>query len=267
MKFLKRRKANRKVETRAVTWQRPARWLAMAMVLGVAGHALFEQIVAAGYEEFRYLEVQGELQNVSAEDIRQVLAPHIAKGFLDFDIEAAKAAVVELSWVKDASLRRGWPGVLHVQVFEQQAVASWFGTALMNADGDVFVDGAVGYSGVLPDIGGPAGRQRDVLARLAELHAAVTPQDMQLRRFYVTDRRAERFWLDSGIEVRLGRRDHAKRLQRFLDVAWPRLAARQQDIDYIDMRYTNGFAVGWKEPAADDANDVSGEIGNVQENG
>ncbi|MDX1454457.1 MAG: cell division protein FtsQ/DivIB [Gammaproteobacteria bacterium] len=267
MKFLKRRKSNRKVEKRPLNWQRPASWLAVVLVLGVAGHVLFQQIVAAGYEEFRYLEVQGELNNVSVDEVQRALAPHIEKGFLDFDIEAAKAAVVDLPWVRDASLRRGWPGVLHVQVIEEQAVASWFGTSLLNADGEVFVDGAVGYSGVLPDVGGPAGRQGDVLARLAELREFLGLKSMDLRRLYVTDRRAERFWLGNGIEVRLGRRDHEVRLQRFVEIAWPTLAERLNEIEYIDMRYTNGFAVGWKAPAADDANDVSGETGNVQENG
>jgi cell division protein FtsQ len=52
--------------------------------------------------------------------------------------------------------------------------------------------------------------------------------------------------LDNGIEVRLGREDATERLARFSALALPALAAKLATVAYVDMRYTNGFAVGWK---------------------
>lgn len=271
MKWFRRRKANRKVRDEAENtprnWRRPLTAFAVIALLGAGGYGAWDTIVSAGYEEFRTLEITGPMRNVDAAEVQQALAEHLDNGFLDFNIVAAKEDVVALQWVQDAALRRGWPGVLHVQIEEQEPVATWFGTSLLNNDGEVFVDGAVGYSGVLPDIGGPAGTQVTLLERMRELQAELTDRSLALKRFYLTERRAERLWLANGIEVRLGRRDYEARLQRFVDIAWPALRNRAAAIEYVDMRYTNGFAVGWKQEQPDDAGTASGEVRNVQENG
>ena len=52
--------------------------------------------------------------------------------------------------------------------------------------------------------------------------------------------------LSNGIEVRLGRRDVADRTDLFLDVVADIISSRAADIDYVDMRYSNGFTIGWK---------------------
>ena len=52
--------------------------------------------------------------------------------------------------------------------------------------------------------------------------------------------------LDSGVTVRLGRRDVDQRLERFIRTASQVMAHRFRDINYVDMRYSNGFAIGWR---------------------
>jgi cell division protein FtsQ len=52
--------------------------------------------------------------------------------------------------------------------------------------------------------------------------------------------------LGNGIAVRLGRRDVAERTNLFLDVVADIITGRAADIEYVDMRYGNGFTVGWK---------------------
>lgn len=277
MKWLRRdnkskRKPNRKLsgEAEAVqqrNWRRPLALVLGMAAFGAAGYGLWQAVVAAGYEEFKALEISGPMRNVSADDVQNALAVHLENGFLDFNIVAAKEDVVALPWVADASLRRGWPGILHVQIQEQQPVATWFGTSLLNSQGEVFVDGAVGYSGVLPDVGGPDGMQVELLQRLQELQDELVVRELGVKRLYLTERRAERLWLDNGIEVRLGRRDYEDRLNRFVHVAWPALREQARTINYVDMRYTNGFAVGWKQEKSGDAQNASGEGRNVQENG
>ena len=45
----------------------------------------------------------------------------------------------------------------------------------------------------------------------------------------------------------LGRREIDERLYRFFDVVAPALANDLKRVAYVDLRYTNGFAVGWRE--------------------
>jgi cell division protein FtsQ len=56
--------------------------------------------------------------------------------------------------------------------------------------------------------------------------------------------------LDSGVTVRLGRRDVDERIDRFIRTASQVIAHRVTDISYVDMRYSNGFAIGWRQSAA-----------------
>lgn len=249
MKWLRRRKPNRRNEPSDAVpsrWPRRIAFGASVLVMAAAAGAFGVYLGNLEQEKFKALEVSGELERVSAEEVRDVLAPYVAQGFAGIDLRVARESLEALPWIAQASVRREWPGTLLVDVVEEEPIATWFGTALMNANGQVFVDGAAGYSGVLPDVGGPRGSQPDMVGRLQELRHETGARGLELRRLLRTDRRAERFWLANGIEVRLGRRDVEARLDRFLDVAWPRLAARASEIAYVDMRYTNGFAVGWK---------------------
>ena len=53
-----------------------------------------------------------------------------------------------------------------------------------------------------------------------------------------------------GLQVRLGRQDVKDRLERFIRLASPMVAKRVAEINYVDMRYTNGFSVGWNARSA-----------------
>ena len=48
--------------------------------------------------------------------------------------------------------------------------------------------------------------------------------------------------------VRLGRQDVERRLERFIAIASPVVAARAGEINYVDLRYSNGFSIGWNAP-------------------
>ena len=52
--------------------------------------------------------------------------------------------------------------------------------------------------------------------------------------------------LDNGVRVRLGRRQVDERFERFVAAALRLVVQRPAEMSYVDMRYTNGFAVGWR---------------------
>ena len=56
--------------------------------------------------------------------------------------------------------------------------------------------------------------------------------------------------LANGVVVKLGRQAVTDRLERFIRLASPLVAKRLAEIKYVDMRYTNGFSVGWNERSA-----------------
>lgn len=267
MKWLRNRKANRKREAvEPLNWQRPARVVIGLALMGGVAWLVHAYLAQSDWERFHTLEVTGEMSRIDVREVQALLAPYLESGFAQIDIREAQRALEAHQWVAAAGVRRKWPGTLVVELDEEKPVATWFGTSLLNAQGKVFVDGATGYSGVLPDIGGPMGAQMEMIQRLAEISSHLDVRGLNVRRIVKSDRRAERFWLENGIEIRLGRRDTEHRLNRFLHTAWPALEAQADKISYIDMRYTNGFAVGWKN-SKNEGGQAPGDRSNVQENG
>ena len=53
--------------------------------------------------------------------------------------------------------------------------------------------------------------------------------------------------LNNGIRVRLGASTVDRRIERFFVALDQVVASQAEFVDYIDMRYTNGFAIGWKD--------------------
>jgi cell division protein FtsQ len=51
--------------------------------------------------------------------------------------------------------------------------------------------------------------------------------------------------LHNGVNVRLGRRNVDERTDLFLDIVADIITGRAAEIEYVDMRYSNGFTIGW----------------------
>jgi len=57
--------------------------------------------------------------------------------------------------------------------------------------------------------------------------------------------------LKNGITLKLGKEQKLERIQLFLK-AFPRIAKKYEikTVDYIDLRYDTGLAIGWKKDTA-----------------
>ena len=86
--------------------------------------------------------------------------------------------------------------------------------------------------------------------RYLEIRKHLIPLGLDLRRVSLDARGAWNLTLSNGVEIRLGRRDTDERSQLFLDVVADVVASRETDIKFVDMRYSNGFSIGWDEGAS-----------------
>ena len=98
----------------------------------------------------------------------------------------------------------------------------------------------------LPLLEGPDGSEHQVAQLYLDTSAQLAPIGLRLTRVSLDARGAWELALSNNVTVRLGRQDVYHRLNRFVHAASPVIAARSNDVAYVDMRYSNGFAVGWK---------------------
>lgn len=238
----------RQDEAKKTPWLRYAA-LAVGLVLLLGGTVMLPGWLAGlKSAQFSELVVRGRLLHVAPEEIHAATRPYLAAGFIAVDMAALQHAVEKLPWVAQARLRREWPGKLFITVIEEQPVAVWQGRALLNGQGQVFLQDVGVYAGQLPDLHGPDGTQLLMLQAYTGMQQELAVARARLARLTLSERRAWRLVLADGAEVRLGRQDAERRLQRFVRVALPVLRPQLERVRYVDMRYTNGFAVGFKQP-------------------
>ena len=87
----------------------------------------------------------------------------------------------------------------------------------------------------------------EVAGRYLAMREQLISIGLDLREVTLDARGAWQLILTNGVNVRLGRRDVDDRAALFLDVAAGIVASREAEIDFVDMRYSNGFTIGWKK--------------------
>ena len=198
----------------------------------------------------RVISMDGSFQRVSPGEIEKAVAPFSRAGFMSADLDDIQRAVEALPWVEHARIQRRWPNSLHVTVIEQTAAARWRESGLLNTRGQLFVRSATHVPAELPRLSGPDGTESQVAQRYLSVQGRMLEAGMRIAALRLDERGAWELDLDSGVTVRLGRRDVDDRIDRFIHTASQVISHRLNEITYVDMRYSNGFAIGWRNPAA-----------------
>jgi cell division protein FtsQ len=192
------------------------------------------------------LMIEGPFQRVTALQIEESISEALGDGFFSANIEAIQEQIVALPWIHEANVVRRWPGTLEIIVTEQIPAAIWGARGLLNTSGDLFVLDARHVPAELPRLDGPEGQSSTVAKRYLHMREELIPSGLDLRQVKLDARGAWDLKLSNGIDVRLGRRDVDGRAQLFLDVAANIISSREAEIEFVDMRYSNGFTIGWK---------------------
>jgi len=205
---------------------------------------------------FREVVVTTPLARTSGTHLESVIRSELSGTFFTMDLDAARAALARVPWVRAVALRRQWPRRLEIEVEEHEPFARWNDGALVDTRGEVFV---ATYARELPEFNGPEGQAALMTARYREWSALLAPLALRLTGLDLSARggwqlRAE----DAGgpLTLDVGRDDVDGRLGRFLAV-YARtvgvLARAGTRIDRVDLRYRNGFAArmpGFREKPA-----------------
>ena len=219
--------------------------VALVGVTGFAGYRLLDRPVTA-------MKVTAPFQRVTEMQIEDEVRRGMGGGILSADLRAVRERLESMPWVDAVRIQRQWPSTLHITVTEQIAAARWGERGLLNTRGELFVEDARHVPAELPVLVGPEGSQWKVAQRYLTLRGPLLEAGLQLRSVTLDTRGGWRLQLSQGIEVRLGRQAVDRRIERFLDVVTPMIVGRTAAVDYVDLRYANGFAIGWnnKAPAA-----------------
>lgn len=214
---------------------------ALALLL-VAGA---QMLLRSPWLQLREVTVLAAPTHVDREQIRRATQTALTgANFLALDIDAVRGALEQLPWVRRVELRRVWPDRLEISVEEHVAFAHWGDVGLINTHGEYF---AARTDEPLPFFAGPQGAEAEVTKRYRAFAQELAPLSDALQRVTLTSRYAWQLRLESGLHIELGRDYPAesadRRLTRFV-AAYPQTLGRiQRRHEYVDLRYSNGFAL------------------------
>jgi cell division protein FtsQ len=193
------------------------------------------------------VQITGRFQRVQPLDVEKAVRGQVGrKGLVSVDLAAVSRAVRQIPWVDRATVGRAWPQGLAIEVVEQIPVARWGESGLLNARGELFLNDSRHLPAELPVLAGPAGFEAAMTERYLAVQPRLVEAGMRLASLSMDERGAWELTLANGVRLRLGRAHIEERFDRFMLAASRIVAARATEISYVDLRYSAGFAIGWR---------------------
>jgi cell division protein FtsQ len=194
----------------------------------------------------KYVRVEGLFQYISKDTIQKALEPYVKTDFFSVDMQVIHQVVMQLPWMKKATVKRVWPDAIDIKVYEQIPAVRWGEKGLLNPAGELFTPESVAQFQDLPLIVGPKGFEARLLEIMKGLETALAERSLHLAEFKVNERRAWEIVLKNGMVIKLGRNGQLKNFQRFLKTLDLLGQEKVDAIAKVDLRYPNGFAITWK---------------------
>ncbi|MDR3415686.1 MAG: cell division protein FtsQ/DivIB [Nevskia sp.] len=231
-------------DTTVLPWLRllPAIVAATLLAAAVLLSPVFKQVLD---QPVQTLRVDGTLTRLRPQQIAAAAAVEPGALLFDLDLEAVRSRVEALPWVAHARVTRIWPARLAVRVWERQPYALWGDKSLVDDEGVVFTPLARDLPDGLPRLDGPAGREATVMRDYRELAAALGSGAFAPKGLKLDARGSWTLYTAGGLELRLGEDDPRDKVGLILGTVSRTLAPQLDRVSYIDLRYRNGFAVGW----------------------
>lgn len=229
-------------------WDKPVLMLWLANLLYTVAailllYAVLFMVVHLPLFPLRNVKVNGELKHVTREQVQFIVTKALRGNFFTLDLNKTRHTFEKLPWVRSVNVRRRWPDQLEVTLEEHEVLARWNNAALVNVRGELF-QAASDQS--LPVFNGPADEVKEVAEQYQIFRQKLATIRRQPVQVSLSPRHAWQLKLDDGLVVELGREQVEQRLDKFVKVydrSLGRLGQMQKTVDYVDLRYSNGFAV------------------------
>jgi cell division protein FtsQ len=236
-------------------WDRPEALNAIANALfGVAFlaifYAVFMVVVHLPVFPLREVRISAQPAHVQRAEIEAIVRQHLRGNFFTLDLAQARKGFESIPWVRRADVRRQWPDRLDVTLEEHVPLARWGTLGLVNAQGEVF---RAHYEGKLPAFNGPNGAAKEMAIQYAYFRRSLERIGREPVQVNLSARRAWSIRLDGGTALELGRADIEGRLARFVQSYTQAASLLGRRMEYVDLRYANGFAVRVPELARAEA--------------
>ncbi|NNE38935.1 MAG: FtsQ-type POTRA domain-containing protein [Gammaproteobacteria bacterium] len=208
----------------------------------------------------RHVSINGDFNRLSPISLQERASNVVRGGFFNVNVETIQTVVSEEPWVKEIMVRRIWPDRIMVDIKEQQAVAKWGDSALINQGAVIFYPDLSTFPDELPYLSGPENFVALVVDYLNKFRGII-PESLKVEELHLSDRRSWELILDNDLTLHFGKTDVMEKARQFFKYYSQISNNDNRHIHYVDLRYPNGFVIGWKSNNQSELNNGRKENG------
>lgn len=197
----------------------------------------------------KHLQVSAPFHFVKPAQVQKVAVPYLNNGFFAVDLVKINQELSRLHWVQQVEVRKKWPDTLVVHIKEYRPIALWNSKQMLAEEGSVFARPAIALP-KLPQFNGQVLQEQDMLRFYQKMQPLVRTVGLSITSLSLSERNAWRVELSDGLVLEVGRNDADLRLARFIHLLPKIRREDMRQLMHADLRYTNGFALVWKDKPA-----------------
>ena len=206
---------------------------------------IISQFKLSNYFPIKTVRIYG-INRIDRQEVQTLLQPLVNQGFFTVKVDYIRDRLSQIPWVSDIFVRRNWPDQVEITIIEKKPIAEWNNQSLLSEAGEIFSPKQNTYPAELPKFIGPDGKQIMMLQYFYEINRLLKPLHAKISYLELTPYLTWKFKMNNGIMMQIGHKDILTRLNHFVKV-YPKIVGdRAVDVEYIDLRYSNGVAVRWR---------------------
>ena len=187
------------------------------------------------------------IENSSVDDIREVAKKYVrSKSFFNIDINYLQSKIENIDWISSANIRRSYPNEIIIFVTEHIPIAIWNNKDYLNQYGEIFT--ANKKNNKFPILISKNNKNKIIFEYLSLFSNDLIRHNINEKvvKIIEDDIRSISVILSSGFTIKLGSKNVKEKIDIFFKVYQTLNSSDLSKMRYIDMRYSNGFSVGWK---------------------
>ena len=186
-----------------------------------------------------------ELINVNKDDISNAVKYLYSKSFFDIDLNYLKNKLEKIEWVRKINIRRSYPNEIIIDIEEHTPILIWNNKMYINKYGEKFNASKIDKN--IPILISDESRINEVFSYFELFNDKLSSRklDFKITEIVENEIRSLTITLSSGINIQLGSKDINNKIPLFFEIYKSLNTRDLNKIRYIDMRYSNGFSVGW----------------------
>ena len=185
--------------------------------------------------------------NVNENEIFRIAEKYLKnKSFFNIKLDHLKNSIEKVAWVKNAYIRRSYPNEVIIFLEEYNPVAVWNNDFYISENGHIFSANKIEKK--LPKINSFSNRNIIVFEYFSLISDGILKNKINEKILQIKENeiRSLTVLLASNVAIKFGSQNIKERIAIFFKAYKTLKSSDLKKIRYIDMRYSNGFSIGWK---------------------